>query len=607
MQATAQPQIGPIPVDKLTVDSPNREAFCDFVIKRGGFVLCVSVLACGPAAKETVDGAAGSGSAPDASGQGENFADAAVPSCTPSTGTWHSLIPGPGQTGYDAALATAVGKYDRFHEAVVTKATGLAGSINVVSDPALRAKVDHLLATKWADDDLDPTDDLMQYEGVDPFQLVTYWGMSTGMYAGSEMAADAYRYGVLRDRGGDCTEVARARKMVSLALDAFHIVVAIPGVSGSIARSIVRSDLPGDGAAPTTPIFDANHNPLPATKNNGVFRDDNSAMYPKYHWMDSCSRDMLFGWTFGIAAIWEVIKDDPTFDAATKARLQADAKAVLAGLMIVRSGGKDLEIWDPEGRRTLNGNMHETSIDRNYVIKNGPASMMALGVIAGLVYVVDDAAAKAYWTQLTTTRGLPSATTQGMNVIALGGDSTNYSSYNMLFMTAWMAHRYAPEATVRSTLKSPLENDLYNPSIGLKPSQWKQSFFDFIEAASKGDAWASGNATASYDAAAVTRGVSTLKECAAAPFYAPTRTNCDANEVAAGSCLMDDNSTVMQVSTSSGEVVANQPVPMRLRPPSNFFWRSNPFLVNSVGDPTAVYPGSDLRVAYWMGRYVRVP
>lgn len=81
--------------------------------------------------------------------------------------------------------------------------------------------------------------------------------------------------------------------------------------------------------------------------------------------------------------------------------------------------------------------------------------MMALGVIAGLAYVVDDAESKAYWTSLVTTRGLPQATTQSMSVIALGGESTNYFSYNMLFMTAWMASRYTADASVRSTLRGP--------------------------------------------------------------------------------------------------------------------------------------------------------
>lgn len=525
----------------------------------------------------------------------------------PSTGTWASLVPGPGQSGYDATLATAVAAYDRFHEAIGIYANGLAGNLNVTTDTAIRAKVADLLAKPWLDTDADPTDDLSQYEGVTPTDYVTYWGMATGMYAGAEMAADAFRYGVLRDRGGSCNDVARARKVVEKAIDAFHVVVSIPGAPGSIARGIARSDLPGDGKIPTQAIL-VNGQPNPAEKNNGTWRADNSTAktFSAFTWQDSCSRDMLFGWTLGIAAVWEVVAKDPTVSTALKTQLQADAKAVLGGLMTVRPNGHDLEIWDPEGRRTLNGNMDENSVDRDYIIKNGVASMMALGEVAGLVSVVGDAPSNAYLTTLETTRGLPQATTQTLSVIALGGDSTNYSSYNMVFMTAWMAHRYANDASVRTTLRSPVESGLYAPLFGLRPVDWKQSLFDFVVAASSGDAWSGGDAASTYDHTAITRGLDSLKAFPAAPFYANARTNCDAGEIAAQSCLMDDGVTVLSVKMKDGDVIANTAVPMGLRPPSNYFWRTNPFLVNAAGDPTAVFPGSDLRLAYWMGRYVRV-
>ena len=589
-----------------------------------GSSLVLLAVACGSGATQPFDdmnpaapGAgseAGTGGTPSTSG---GPSDAAAPSdagdastaCVPSTDLWPSLIPGQGQAGYDAALAAAVAKYDRYHEAVGSFATGLSGSNTLGADASARQKLDHLLATPWSATDVDPTDDLLQYESLDPKTLVTSWGLATGMYAGSELAADAYRYGVLRDRGGSCTDMARARKMLQIGIDAFHVVVAITGGGGSIARAIARNDLPGDGAAPVVPLFDAQHHPLPATKDNGTWRADNSAggAFSKYIWWDSCSRDMLFGWTMGIAAAWEVIANDPTFSAATKTQLRADAKSVLDGLMVVRPSGKDLEIWDPDGRMTLNGNMNETSIDRTYVIKNGVASMMALGEVAGLVYVVGDAPAQAYLTSLVTTRGLPVATTQTMDVIALGGDSSNHSSFNMLFMTAWMAHRYIPDAAVRTQLRAPMEQSVYRPLFGAKPSDWKQSFFDLVVAASSGDAWVDGPASASLDAPAVARGLETLSQFPPAPFYAVPKSNCDDGELAAKQCVLLDGTTVVSLSSVKAGVVADKPIPMAYRPPSNFFWRTNPFLVNSPpgGDPNVVFPGSDLRATYWLGRWVR--
>jgi hypothetical protein len=526
----------------------------------------------------------------------------------PSTGTWPSLVPGPGQSNYDPALASAVAKYDRLHESLMTYATGLAGSVTVRDDPAMRQKLAHLLATPWDPNDTDPTDDLLQYENLDPKAFATGFGLATGMYAGSEIAADAFRYGVLRDRGGSCTEVARARKMLQLALEGFHALVTLPGTKGSIARGIARRDLPGDGQSTVMPLFDANHQPLPTEKNNGAWRDDFSpgGQYPNLIWIDSCSRDMLFGWTFGAAAAWEVIEKDPTIDAAMKARLKADAKGVLDGLMIVRPSGKDLELWDPDGRRAYHGNLHESSIDRDYVLENGPASMMALGEVAGLVSIVSDATATAYLQSLVTQRGLVDAMNQSMFVVALGGDASNHSAYNMLFMTAWMAHRYIDDPNVRQQIKKPVEQDLYSPIVGVRPRDWKQSFFDFVLAASTGDAWVHGGAKTTYDAAAVARGLETLSGFAPAPFYGSTVENCDASEIAAGSCLLNDGVTTVSLKTVKWGLVGDTAVPMKVRPPSNFYWRTDPFLVNGSGDPNTLIPGSDIRSSYWLGRWVRI-
>lgn len=533
-------------------------------------------------------------------------ADAAAP-CVPSTGTWQSLVAGPGQTGYDAALAAKVARYDRLHDAVVTRATGLAASIEVDADPTLRQKLETFLGSAWDAGDDDPTDDLGQYAGMDPLQLVTSWSKNTGMFAGSEIAADAFRYGVLRDRGGSCNDVARARKMLVEALDGLHAVVAITGTPGSIARSIGRKDLKGEGQVPPTPLFDAQGSPLPTEKNNGTWRVDNSSggQFPKLAWEDSCSRDMLFGWTFGAAASWEVIANDPTFPAAVRDRLRADMRAVLEGLRKVRPSGKDLEIWDPDGRRTFHGNVHETSIDRQYFLQNGVASMMALGEVAALAYVVSDPMAKGFLAELTGPRALPQATTQTMNVIALGGDQSNHSAFNMLFMTSWMAQRYLPDASVRAVIRKPVR-DLYQPLFGENPSSWGQPFFDLVAAHAQGDGAANKGVGGPLDSNAMARADAALKEWKPAPFYGTAVENCDAGELASGTCTLNDGVTVVKLSTAKWGVLADKPLPIGLRPPSNFYFRTSPFLVNGAGSPNVVFSGSDIRMAYWLGRWARV-
>jgi hypothetical protein len=51
-------------------------------------------------------------------------------------------------------------------------------------------------------------------------------------------------------------------------------------------------------------------------------------------------------------------------------------------------------------------------------------------------------------------------------------------------------------------------------------------------------------------------------------------------------------------------VVAIDPLPMRLRPPSNFEWRSDPHSVNGGGS-SRLNPGGEVYAAYWMGRFLQ--
>jgi hypothetical protein len=83
--------------------------------------------------------------------------------------------------------------------------------------------------------------------------------------------------------------------------------------------------------------------------------------------------------------------------------------------------------------------------------------------------------------------------------------------------------------------------------------------------------------------------------------------NCDADEIAANLCLANDGTLLVLLGNVgwNGDLVAASPVPMRTRPPSNYYWRSNPFKVNGDGDGSGMSPAVDFRFAYWMGRWTR--
>ena len=81
-------------------------------------------------------------------------------------------------------------------------------------------------------------------------------------------------------------------------------------------------------------------------------------------------------------------------------------------------------------------------------------------------------------------------------------------------------------------------------------------------------------------------------------------TNCDDAEVESTECIADDGTPLPLLGTVgwNDDLVAAVPVPMRLRPHSNFYWRSNLYAVNGTADPLTLLPANDFRFVYWFGR-----
>jgi hypothetical protein len=390
-----------------------------------------------------------------------------------------------------------------------------------------------------------------------------------------------------------------------------HRAVAITGVRGVIARGYQRRDLPG-WTGTTTPLFDGAGNPLPQTKTNGTFRDDASGgHYPEYVWEDSCSRDMLVGWVLGMAAAWEVSRGDATIDAARIATLADDASAIARSLMIVAATGHDLEIHDADGRITYNGYLSETAVDRSYLANfhaNGQHAIMSLGILAALARISDDAVVADYLhNDLVRARDLPGIARDHVDILDFGVMS-NYSNYDMAFTGGWLAQRYLCDDTAREAVRSAILVGLYDtPGEMRQPAEQSQSFYDLVAlaAAARGTADAP-LARADLDTSMQMRALKTLGEFPA-PYWADGRVNCDDAEIASLACIGVDGTSLPLIAASGrgDTVVAAIPVPMRIRPPSNFMWRSDPYSVNGDGNPLALYPAVDFRLAYWMGRYLR--
>ena len=571
-------------------------------------VACVSLACSGGGSK---DDAMGSDSAPDLAVQADCLtaegggSEAVAPDVMGPQSA--PLIPGFGMAGYDEDLAKLARQYDRQFHVFNAHGMGLNADIVVPLDkPGDRQLIEHFLQESdgW---------DFEAEAGKKQIDVVTQWQKVAGLYGGVGIAADAYRYGVLRDQGYATEEVDRAREHLLVALERLHMASAITGVEGVVARGFAKVDIPGGaGDIELTPMFDEQGNPLPEVKNNGAWRADNSGgLFPEWVWEDSCSRDQYIGWVAGAGASWEVIRDDPTIAGETKDRLQEDARALGHALTVVRESGYDLELPDADGRTTLHGYMNEQCLDSNFYVpglRNGFHAAMALGAAGTWAYVSEDPDLQSYlYDELIGQRELHLMPREDMMVVN-SGVGTNFSNFNMAFQGIWLALRYitdSHEATV--TLRDALVNDLYDNGGSRQPAEMGQSLFDFVYAAGAAGANANTAMGLGIDGGAVERGLQTLREFKIPPFWETEVINCDEEELESKLCVCLDGSKIDVIGEDGwkGTLVAQQVIPMKTRPSSNYYWRSDPYKINGGGDGSRMAPGVDFRYAYWLGRWVR--
>jgi hypothetical protein len=522
------------------------------------------------------------------------------PACGSHEYAWRALVAGPGEPDHDAVLAAKAAVHDRLHDGLASLPLGLAGDLTIADDDADRAIVAEFLATTGGD--------FETVTGMSPASLLEFQ-KATGAFAGVGIAADAYRYGTLRDQGADCDAIDDAHAAVERAMTGLHTAVAVTGDAGMIARAITHRDWPGASATPTVPLFDRAGDPQPPEKTNGTFREDVSGEHPEVVWEDACSRDQIIGWAIAFGAIAEVVDADPTFAAADVQRLREDAAKVARGLMTVRDNGFDLEIWDPDGRPTPNGYLHENNVDGVYVgFLNGQHALMSTGILAGLAYAAQDPEIDAY---------LVDALVEDRNLMRIAGDAlfidfgaqTNHSNYNMAFDGVHLVTRYLDHAEGREDLALAAARLYRFPDSDYQVAEMGQSLFDLVYAAAIADASAFAATTAEPDEDALGAAIAGLHDFPAPPSWGFEVINCDQAELDAGMCTLADGTeaAVLGPIGHNDALVVDTPVPLAIRPPSNFYWRTNPYQPNGGGPGTGLPSSTDFRFAYWLGRFTRRP
>ncbi|MEE2788565.1 MAG: hypothetical protein VX589_14575 [Myxococcota bacterium] len=519
------------------------------------------------------------------------------------TGSTQGLIHRPRGPEFDDELAGKARTFERVYRAISTHIQNMNADIGVTDDDAKAAIIEFADSADW---------DFEAITGRTAESVIARSGKGAGLYAGMGIAADAYRYAQLREGHGRCEDLAMARQAVEDGLGVLHMATAITGEKGVMVRALARANTQGDGMNALTPLFDEAGQPLPKEKNNGTWRADNSGQYPDYIWEDSCSRDMLIGWVVAYAAVWEVIATDPAFEPALKTRLRQDAWFILESLMIERDDGYDLEIRDADGRRTYHGILNENSIDRVYFdgAPNGFNAVMAVGIVAALSYVSGDPTHGRYLQQtLVGDRDLIGLASMWLGLLH-AGTATNFSGYNMIFTAAWLALRYVTDETTHGRLRD-LVIDILYPADGAShaPNEQGQALYDLVAAVAFSGARVglpgllNTQVTETMD-----KVVTVLRSFPRPPFFGESIENCDAQEIETNTCIGQDG-TALPLSAKLGwndTLSADVPVPMAIRPRSNYYWRSNPYQVNGTANPLDLMPASDFRFVYWAGRHVHI-
>ncbi len=511
---------------------------------------------------------------------------ATPPVCGTNNAIAEHLIAGPNEASWDAAMAAKADRFDRSAVLLNSWDTRASAPLTLL-DPADRGAVETWLD---GDGDLDSLDVDLQED--------VHWWKAPGAFTGMAIAADAYRYGALRDAGADCELIDQARDRLRRNLDVLHMALEVTGQDGMIARAVANHDLPGHDTTELVPLFDGIGTALPYEKNNGTWRDDESHLYGDIIWEDSASRDQYIGWVTGMAASWEVMAGDATLEDLL-ARLRQDASQMLGVLRTVQDEGYDLEIRDPDGRRTYHGILHEESLDRVYVPGgNNPLNpVMALGIVTALTTIAETPDLDA-WLQdeLIAQRQLPERVRDHVAVLDTGHDVNN-SNLSMAWNGAWLVQRYTCDSAVRATVTRGMD-DLYQPT--------GQALYDLVRASQHGDVTALGSDWELEDNAHLAPVSESLFFYRESLWNDPVE-NCDSDEIETGVCVLDDGTEVNVLGDEGhgGQLMVDTPVPMGVRPWSTYHWRSNPYAPNGEGDGLTLGDAADFRFVYWAGRYAR--
>ena len=313
-----------------------------------------------------------------------------------------SLVPAPAD---DPVLGELAAQYDRQFF------TFNARPFGVSLDGAYRTEYRDLIAGFFLQDE-----PFEVYASMHPFEVMAGYGEhgDLGMFGGVAAVGDALRYVVLRDGGAPAGEVDQAREAVVRAIGAMHMMQALTGQPGIVARGVMRLTPEESGAPPvpgccpeTMPLFDAGGDPQPVPKTD-TWRDDLSpgGLYPDWIWLDDTSKDQVDGYAAALGALWDAVAADPSVPDEARRMLVDDARALAHRLMtavpievdILGTVWVDMVLMDADGRLVrwygLNARVLEETtpiiVPETFGTQNGFTALLGLSVIKACHHITGD-------------------------------------------------------------------------------------------------------------------------------------------------------------------------------------------------------------------------
>lgn len=526
------------------------------------------------------------------------------------------LIP----AGHDPELSAKAEAQQRQFDEFNAHPFGL--SLNVdMKDIDARARVSAYLAQS-------ETTPFMTFDGTHQHELMNEYGEygDLGFFGGVALVGTAFRYLALKQEGAPENELAPARANVERAARSWHVFYRVTGGKGVLARGIQRvvPENPEDAPIPLSsegviPLADENGNPLPAPKSNGSLRTDMSqGELPagEWRWVDSASKDQLIGQMLGMVVLYEAIKDDLTIDQKILQELAQDAKDVAHVLMTKREilgmeglsgqGEYDLIIMDADGRATMYHDLNPLSLEKIYLPEDTDSYnlfnlFMAIGTLKAMHHVSGDPEIEAFlYEELLGRRGFLEKARDwrgdnAFNYIYMD-KNTNTDNPDLTSVALFITLFCETDPEIRAVWQDFLEEGWWNREGQFQTAaRSKQPFWHAIYLAM----------TERGTSKALVEELSNLiKGFPMGPYWDDRVQNCDAEELAAMKCVAVDNKTILNlVKVENGNALADEALDPRIRPPSDFNARSNPFGVNGGGNGLRLNPGGDILAAYWMARY----